>query len=180
MYMPEYMPEAKQEPDQARNEAERERHIRLLRRCVELARMARAAGNTPFGSLLADADGNILLERGNVEITDSNCTGHAETTLMAAASKQFTKAQLWTYTLYTSTEPCAMCAGSIYWGNVGRVVYGMSEKKLAELTGNAEQNPTLDLPCREVFARGSKPVVVLGPFPEVEDEAVGAHEGYWS
>ncbi|EXX86903.1 CMP deaminase [Paenibacillus darwinianus] len=156
------------------------RHVRLLRRCVELSRLAREAGNTPFGSLLTDGEGNILLERGNIEVTESDCTGHAETTLMAAASKRFTKSQLRTYTLYTSAEPCAMCAGSIYWGNVGRVVFAMSEKRLKELTGNDERNPTLDLPCREVFARGSKPIEVLGPYAEVEGEAAGVHEGYWS
>lgn len=162
------------------DDREREAHIRLLRRCVEISKAARRTGNTPFGALLAGADGVILLEQGNIEITESNCTGHAETALMAAASKRYTKQQLWDCTLYTSAEPCAMCAGSIYWGNVGRVVYAISEKRLARLTGDDEQNPTLDLPCREVFARGRKPVVVIGPFPEVEAEAVAAHEGYWT
>jgi len=157
----------------------RESHIPYLRRCVELSWMARKSGNTPFGALLAGPKGEILLEQGNIEVTESNCTGHAETTLMEAASKRFSKQELWACTLYTSTEPCAMCAGSIYWGNVGRVVYGMPEKRLAELTGEDEQNPTLDLPCREVFARGSKAIEVIGPFPEVEAEAVAAHEGYW-
>nr|WP_221401191.1 nucleoside deaminase [Paenibacillus phyllosphaerae] len=151
----------------------------MLKRCVELSIAARESGNTPFGALLAGPGGEILLEQGNIEITQSNCTGHAETTLMEAASAKYSKKELWACTLYTSAEPCAMCAGSIYWGNVGRVVYGISEKRLAELTGEDEQNPTLDLPCREVFARGNKPITVVGPFPEVEEEAVAAHEGYW-
>jgi tRNA(Arg) A34 adenosine deaminase TadA len=81
--------------------------------------------------------------------------------------------------LYTSVEPCAMCAGAIYWGNVGRVVYGISEKKLAELTGDSEVNPTLDLPCTDVFARGNKSIKVIGPFPEVEAEVIAVHLGYW-
>jgi tRNA(Arg) A34 adenosine deaminase TadA len=159
--------------------SERESHIPYLRRCIELSLIARVAGNTPFGALLVGPTGEILLEQGNIEITESNCTGHAETTLMEAASKRFSKKELWACTLYTSAEPCAMCAGSIYWGNVGRVVYGISEKMLAALTGEDEQNPTLDLPCRDVFARGNKPIEVIGPFPEVEAEAVAAHDGYW-
>ncbi|WP_373232881.1 nucleoside deaminase [Cohnella sp.] len=159
--------------------AEHERHLYYLRRCVEVSRLAREAGNTPFGSILVAESGTILLEQGNIEITESNCTGHAETTLMAAASKQFSKEKLNTCTLYTTAEPCAMCSGSIYWGNVGRVVYGISEKRLAELTGDDEQNLTLDLPCRSVFAAGRKKVIVIGPFQELEQEVVSVHEGYW-
>lgn len=158
---------------------ESENHLFYLKRCVELSLLARKSGNTPFGALLVGPTGEILLEQGNIEITESNCTGHAETTLMEAASKKYSKAELWACTLYSSAEPCAMCAGSIYWGNVGRVVYGISETRLAELTGADEQNPTLDLPCRVVFARGSKPIQVIGPVPEIEAEAVAAHAGYW-
>lgn len=73
-----------------------------------------------------------------------------------------------------------MCAGAIYWANIGRVVYGMTEKRLLELTGSDEQNPTFDLPCREVFARGQKPIRVIGPVPEVEEEAAQVHAGYWN
>lgn len=158
----------------------KERHIDYLLRCVEVSKRARESGNTPFGSILVDEDGTVLLEQGNVEITERNCTGHAETALMAAASKLYPKEKLWRCTLYTTAEPCAMCAGSIYWGHVGRVVYGISEKRLAELTGDDEQNPTLDLSCRNVFASGRKPIVVIGPFPEVEAEVVAVHEGFWS
>lgn len=155
-------------------------HLHYLRRCVEVSWQARNAGNTPFGALLVNQEGEIVLEQGNIEITERNCTGHAERTLMAEASKHYSREELWGFTLYTSAEPCAMCAGSIYWGNVGTVVYGISEKRLAELTGDDEQNPTLDLPCRIVFEKGRKPVQVIGPFPEIEAAAVAAHEGYWS
>ncbi|MCI3923727.1 nucleoside deaminase [Paenibacillus sp. TRM 82003] len=159
---------------------DRTQRIEYLRRAVEVSRAARAAGNTPFGAVLVDAGGRIVLEQGNIEITESNCTGHAETTLMEAASKRYSKAELWGMTMYTTVEPCAMCAGSIYWGNLGTVVYGLSEKRLLELTGDDEVNSTFDLPCREVFARGQKPIAVLGPFPEVEEDVLAVHEGYWS
>ncbi|SEB52151.1 nucleoside deaminase [Paenibacillus sp. GP183] len=154
-------------------------HTFYLQKCVEVSKKAREQGNTPFGAILVDHEGKILLEQGNIEITTKNCTGHAETSLMVAASALFSKSFLWNCTLYSSVEPCAMCAGAIYWGNVGRVVYGISEKKLAELTGESEVNPTLDLPCSDVFARGNKPIKVVGPFPEVEVEVIAVHEGYW-
>lgn len=154
-------------------------HIFFLRKCVEVSKFAKERGNTPFGAILVDADGNILLEQENIEITESNCTGHAETTLMIVASKKFPKDFLWNCTLYTTAEPCAMCSGAIYWGNVGKVVYGVSEKTLLRLTGSNEQNPTFDLPCREIFAKGQKNIEVIGPFVEVEEEVVEVHKGYW-
>lgn len=150
-----------------------------LRRAVAISQRSRANGNTPFGALLVGSKGEILLEQENIEITESNCTGHAEATLMEKASKLYSKDFLWQCSLYSTAEPCAMCAGAIYWGNVGRVVYGVSEKRLLSLTGDNEQNPTFDLPCREVFARGQKQITVVGPFPELEAEIVAIHEGYW-
>lgn len=154
-------------------------HEFYLRRCIEISKESRAHGNTPFGALLVDKDGNILMEQENIEITDKVCTGHAEATLAARASHEYSRDFLWNCTLYTTAEPCSMCAGAIYWADIGRVVYGMTEKRLLELTGSNEQNPTFDLPCREVFSHGQKDIQVLGPFPEVEVEAAKVHEGYW-
>ena len=155
-------------------------HLYYLRKCVEISKKAREHGNTPFGAILVDQDGNILLEQENIEITEKNCSGHAETSLMIAASKKYPKDFLWNCTLYTTAEPCVMCAGAIYWGNVGRVVYGVTEKRLLELTGDNEQNPTFNLPCRTVFAAGQKDIEVIGPFPDIEDEVVDVHKGFWN
>lgn len=154
-------------------------HEFYLRRCIEISRIARENGNTPFGAVLVNKDGEIVLEQGNVEITEKRCTGHAETALAERASHELDKSYLWDCTLYTTAEPCAMCAGAIYWANIGRVVYGMTERRLLELTGSNEQNPTFDLPCREVFAKGQKDVQVVGPIEAVEAEAAKVHEGYW-
>lgn len=155
-------------------------HEFYLRRCIEISRASRESGNTPFGALLVDEEGKIVMEQGNIEITEKICTGHAETTLAARASHEFSKDFLWKCTLYTTAEPCAMCAGAIYWANIGRVVYGMTEKRLLELTGSDEQNPTFDLPCREVFSRGQKEIRVIGPIEAVEEEAAEVHKGYWN
>ena len=154
-------------------------HEFYLRRAIEISKEAREAGNTPFGALLVNKEGEIIMEQGNIEITEKICTGHAEATLAARESHEYSREFLWDCTLYTTAEPCAMCAGAIYWANIGRVVYGMTERRLLELTGSNEQNPTFDLPCRDVFAKGQKAIEVVGPVEAVEVEAAKVHEGYW-
>lgn len=155
-------------------------HEYYLKRCIEISEESRNSGNTPFGALLVDENGDILLEQQNVEITGHKATGHAETQLVEKASMLYDKAFLWKCTLYTTAEPCAMCAGAIYWANIGRVVYAMEEKDLLALTGSDEQNPTFDLPCRDVFAKGQKSIQVIGPFPELAPEAAAVHNGFWN
>lgn len=155
-------------------------HEYYLNRCIEISKHSREAGNTPFGALLVDKNGEILMEQENVEITTKKCTGHAETQLIERASVTYSKEFLWDCTLYSTAEPCAMCAGAMYWANIGRVVYAMTEKDLLALTGSDEQNPTFDLPCRDVFARGQKPIEVVGPFPELAPLAAKVHENFWN
>lgn len=159
---------------------DRSKDIENLKKAIEVSRRSRAAGNTPFGALLADKEGNVLLEQPNVEITDNKCTGHAETQTAEKASHLYSKEFLADCTLYTTAEPCAMCAGAIYWAGIGRVVYGMTEKELLAQTGSDPQNPTFDLPCREVFARGQKDIQVVGPFPELVEEIAEVHKDYWN
>ncbi len=159
---------------------EKRDHVYYLRKTIEISKKSREGGNTPFGALLIDEEGNILLEQTNVEITEGKCTGHAETQLIEKASMLYDKDFLWKCTLYTTAEPCAMCAGALYWANIGTVVYGMTEKDLLGLTGADPQNPTFDLPCREVFARGQKNIKVEGPFPELVEEIAEVHKDYWN
>lgn len=149
-----------------------------LRRAIELAHQARDRGNHPFGSVLVDGNGNLLLEAENTVVTERDSIGHAETNLVRLASQKYDPEFLAHCTLYTSTEPCAMCAGAIYWSNIRRVVYAMSEARLLELTGSNPQNPTLDLSCRIVFSKGSRSVEVVGPLLEAEAEK--PHEGFWN
>jgi tRNA(Arg) A34 adenosine deaminase TadA len=150
----------------------------LLRRAIAVAASARAHGNHPFGAILVDPDGKILLEAENTVVTERDATGHAERKLMSMASQRLEPALLARSTIYTSTEPCAMCAGSIYWVGVRRVVYGLAERDLLALTGFHEHNATFDLPCRTVFAAGQRPTEVIGPM--LKDEAMAVHEGFWA
>jgi tRNA(Arg) A34 adenosine deaminase TadA len=149
-----------------------------MRRALGLARRARDHGNHPFGALLTDAAGEVLLEAENTVVSASDCTGHAELNLMRQASRKLDTDALAAATLYCSTEPCAMCAGAIYWAGVSRVVFGLRESELPALTGADPRNPTLALPCREVFARGQRQIEVIGPL--LEDEARAVHEGFWA
>lgn len=155
-----------------------ERDRTLLERAVDLAREARESGNHPFGALLADAEGAVLLEVHNSSGSTRDCTGHAETNLARLASTSFPREKLASCTLYSSAEPCAMCAGAIYWAGIGRVVYALSESELLGITGDSPENPTLSLPCREVFARGQKKIEVEGPVDGVAG-ARKVHEGFW-
>ena len=149
--------------------------LQLLRRAIDVARRAREHGNHPFGAVLVDELGNVLLEAENTVSTEHDCTGHAELNLMRLASRQFSAEMLPHCTLYTSTEPCPMCAGSIFWGGVGRVVYALSEEGLYAMTGDSPDK--LLLSCRDVFACGGRPIGVIGP--ALEDEARKVHEGFW-
>ncbi len=151
-------------------------HDKLVRRTLEIARRARTAGNHPFGALLADKHGSVLIEAENTVVTGSDCTGHAETNLMRRASAAYSPDFLSTCSVYTSTEPCVMCAGAIFWGNVRRVVFGLSEEALYELIPSSSEDVLL-LPSRAVFLHGKKPIEVIGPV--VEDEARAVHEGFW-
>jgi len=150
---------------------------RLLRRSFDVAARAHKRGTHPFGAILVDAAGRVLMEVENGYLPDRDMTGHAERLLATQACKQFEPGFLADCTLYSSAEPCAMCAGAIYWAGIGRVVYGLSERRLKTLTGNHAENPTLDLPCRSVFAAGQRHVQVIGPL--LEDEAAALHAGVW-
>ncbi|WP_400996848.1 nucleoside deaminase [Agromyces sp. GXQ0307] len=147
-----------------------------LRRCVELAREARERGDHPFGSIIVTADGR-LVEGMNTVVTRRDPTGHAETNVVRAAAEVLDADDLANATLFTSTEPCAMCAGAIYWSGISRVVFALSEAGLREIVAAQDGVPTLSLPSREVFARGGRPVVVVGPADLPEAAAV--HDGFW-
>ena len=155
-------------------------HATHLRSAITVAQRARARGNHPFGAILVDENNQVLLAAENTVNTDHDCTGHAETNLVRMASRRYERDVLERCTLYTSTEPCAMCAGAIHWSGIGRVVFALSEEGLYAMTnaGAHPDNETMSLPCREVFARCVRPVEVIGPM--IEEEARQVHIGFWT
>src|ERR1700720_1021605 len=150
----------------------------FLRRSFEVARRALTHGNHPFGAILVDRNRNVLIEAENGYMPARDGTAHAERLLAPQACTTFRPDVLGGATLYSSAEPCAMCAGAIYWAGIGRLVYGLSEHRLRALTGDHPENPTLDLPCRKVFESGQRKVEVVGPL--LEDEAAALHAGVWT
>ena len=148
-----------------------------LRASIRLAWQARENGNHPFGALLVDREGNVVLEAENTVVTERDCTGHAESNLMRTAGKRFDEEFLRRCTLYTSTEPCAMCAGAIFWGGVRCVVFALSSETLRTMLAGNPDLPILELSSREVFECGHPETELRGPALEAEARVV--HEGFW-
>jgi tRNA(Arg) A34 adenosine deaminase TadA len=147
-------------------------HEQFVRQAIALARRARDAGNHPFGAVLV-LDGQVVITAMNSVHTDRDPTGHAETNLVSRAIRELTPEQIGHAVLYTSCEPCAMCVGKMYWAGVRSVVYGLSAGELAQLAG-----PDFLVPSRELFARATEPVTVIGPM--LVEEARAVHQGFWS
>lgn len=152
----------------------------LLWETVRIAHEAMEKGNHPFGALLADKEGNILLEQGN-EFGIGGSSFHAETLLLLKAARIYSPEFLSECTLYSNFEPCCMCSGALYWTNTLRLVFGATENDLLKFTGDNEENPTFSLSSRDVISRGQKDIEILGP---TEDEELlraicHDHVGFW-
>lgn len=150
--------------------------LQHLKTAIAVAARARQKGNRPFGAVLVDAQGNVLAEGENTQVTDRDCTGHAETNLLRVVGQNYSQDDLTSCTMYASTEPCPMCAGAIFWSGVGRLVYALSSDRLYATEGDSPYQ--LLLSCRSVLASGRRPVEVLGP--AIEAEALKVFEGFWA
>lgn len=156
------------------------RDVELLQQVLDLAVISKEQGRHPFAAIVANASGGIVAQAGNNSLPpEGDPTQHAERVAAAEAARKLPPNELAKCTLYTNAEPCAMCAGAIYWCNIGRVVYAMSEEQLLALTGSHPENPTFSLPCREVFSHGQRNIVVIGPVAQFEQQAAQAHMGFW-
>ncbi len=147
-----------------------------LARAVELAEQSRAAGNDPFGCIVV-GPGGVAVEAHNTVVTDHDPTGHAETNAVRAAAAVLSREQLAHATLYTSTEPCAMCSGAIFWSEIPRVVYALAEAELNSMLPASSSSLVLATTCREIFAKGGRPTEVIGPV--AISGAREVHDGYW-
>jgi tRNA(Arg) A34 adenosine deaminase TadA len=145
-------------------------HEAHMREVFAIARRARAHGNRPFGALLVAGNGAVLAAAENSQLTEAQVFAHAEMNLLHRAVKDFSPDVLSTSTLYTSAEPCAMCAGAIFWSGVSRLVYGLSGDRLHELSGFTPE--MLVASARDVLARAGRRVEVIGPIFETEAEAL--------
>lgn len=153
-----------------------EQILKHLRRSNAVAQRALGLGHHPFGAVLVGPDNeSVLLEQCNIDTVN-----HAESTLARIAATNFTPEFLWQCTLYTAVEPCCMCAGTAYWANIGRVVFGMPEHDLLAATGAHPENPTMSVSAEYVFAHCQKPVELIGPVPAIAAETLEMQKAFWS
>lgn len=158
------------------NEHEKQQHLHFLHLSNEIGKRAIELGNHPFGAVLVAPDNKtVWLTQCNIDSVN-----HAESTLARVAASNFTPDYLWNCTLYTAVEPCCMCAGTIYWANIGKVVYGVSEEKLLECTGSHHENPTMSVPAQYIFDHGQKAIELIGPFDELNEAVVSLQKDFWA
>lgn len=149
-----------------------ENHEPFLREAIALSKSAMQHGDEPFGSVLVK-NGEVILRAENSVSTGHDMTNHAEMNLVKLAAHRHDSVFLADCTLYSSTEPCAMCAGAIYWSGIGHVVFACSEVRLGEIAGIG-----LNVPTRAVLQTGARMVTVVGP-TDLEEEAADVHQEFW-
>lgn len=155
---------------------------KFIRRALQLANDARAHGNHPFGALLVhNTTKEIVAEAENSVTSSHDPTRHAEMNLVQQAWSRCAPTDIQNSTLYTSTEPCPMCCGAIYWSGIRRVVYSCSAATLGEIAGD-----TFCGPCAGVFDKAcegpnqgveANRTTVVGPVLAEEGRAV--HGSFW-
>ena len=148
-----------------------------LRRAIEWSRTARERGNRPFGAVVVSADGQVLTEAYCNTSETGDCTGHAETNAVRDVSPRVGRDVLAKATIYSSGEPCVMCAGAIFWSGIQRVVFGIDAVSLRVFRGDVATQRDAELSCRDVFNASPHPIECIGPV--LVDEASAPHVGFW-
>jgi tRNA(Arg) A34 adenosine deaminase TadA len=144
----------------------------FMRQAIALADQSKAGGGHPFGAVLV-LDGEVVIAVANTIVADRDPSSHAEMNVIHQAGPRYDATTLGRSVLYSSTEPCAMCAGAIYWSGISKVIYGCSAARLQPICGKR-----LAVPCRDILSKGSRPIEVVGPF--LEEEAVQSHLDFWT
>lgn len=162
-------------PSPSGDDPTQEQILKHLRHANDIARQTMEQGHHPFGAILVAPDNEtVLMTQGNIDTVN-----HAESTLARQAAFKYSAEYLWGCTLYSTVEPCVMCAGTQYWANIGRLVYGMSERQLLDYTGDSAANPTMDVPSRYVFEHSQKAIKVWGPVEAMAQEIAELHRDFW-
>jgi len=149
----------------------------LLTRCFDIAAEARAAGDHPFGSLLA-VGGDIVAEARNRVVSDGDITAHAELMLVRTLERSGMLGVLGDGVVFASCEPCPMCVGAMFWAGARRVVYGLSSTRLTEMATPEGVEPFAFTITAPQLAQNATPrMSIVGPHRE--DDAAVAHRGFW-
>jgi tRNA(Arg) A34 adenosine deaminase TadA len=116
----------------------------FLNQTLEIAKESVTNGNHPFGALLV-YNGEIVCKSENEVIVTSDVTAHAELLLIQKAQSLLSSKELKESILYSSTEPCPMCTGAIYWSGIQKVIYGTKASKLLNIAGDGFKLSALNL-----------------------------------
>ncbi|GAD24255.1 nucleoside deaminase [Acidovorax sp. MR-S7] len=155
-----------------------ERDGRYLRHAIGLATRSRERGSPrPFGAVIVGPQGEVLAEASNANWETGDCTAHAEVSAIRIASPKHPREELAQATLYSSAEPCVMCAGAIFWANIGRVVFGIDAERLRVFRGERQDQRDAELSCRDVFRASPHAIECVGP--ALIEEASASHAGAW-
>lgn len=148
-----------------------------LRQAIAWSCTARARGNRPFGAIVVGPKGQLLAEAYCNTTETGDCTGHAETNAVRQLSPRVGRDVLAQSTLYSSAEPCVMCAGAIFWSGIGRVVFGIDAVRLRVFRGERAEQRDAELSCRDVFTASPHAIECIGP--SLLEEASAPHVGFW-
>ncbi|SFM57416.1 nucleoside deaminase [Variovorax sp. OV329] len=155
-----------------------ERDGRYLRKAIVWSHAGRRRGNRPFGAVVVSEAGEVLAEAYCDSTETGDCTGHAETNaIRLLGARKVPRDVLARSTIYSSSEPCVMCAGAIFWSAIGRVVYGIDAERLRVYRGERGEQRDAQLSCRDVFDASPHTIECIGP--ALVDEAAAAHIGAW-
>ena len=138
-------------------------HNEILHECFELAGQAKKRGDGPFGSVILDGEGEIIARAGNTTGSDGSVIHHAEMNAIKQAELVRGKGSLSGCVLYSSAEPCPMCAAAIAWSGIDSVIFSVSIEALTE--AGMDQ---IDLKCSDVFGRSGREIARHGPLLEKE------------
>ena len=112
----------------------------FMKRALQEAQLAYDKNEVPIGALIVMKN-QIIARAHNLTETLNDVTAHAEMQAFTAAADFLGGKYLNECTLYVTLEPCQMCAGASYWTQIGKIVYGASEKKRGFLTMNTTLHP---------------------------------------
>jgi tRNA(Arg) A34 adenosine deaminase TadA len=150
----------------------------LLRRAIELSEASILKGGRPFGAVIINGAGDIVAEARAVPSVDPrDWTAHSEMQALRTASAVLTWEQLSQATIYASGEPCPMCAAAIYWCNIRRLVYCVSEPAMRALRAPYERATGIAMRCEEIFDRCDRRVEIVGPL--IESQGLLVHQRFW-
>ncbi len=157
---------------------------KFMRMAFEQARRAVREGNEPFGAVLVK-DGEVVATGRNKINSENDPTYHAETGLIRDFCHESGVTDLSGYTMYTSCEPCVMCAGCMIWSKLGRMVYGISVEQLFSLLEGStsdvfsqEDDRGISMPSAKVFSRSRNRIDIIGGI--LEEEAIALYRDYLS